>query len=626
MEVLSVVQGSQDWLAVRAQHFCASDAPVAMGVSKFKSRSDLLREKATGHTPEVDAAKQRLFDAGHAAEDAARPLVEEVIGEELYPCVGTAIVDGLALLASFDGLTMTNEIMWESKLYNDNLARDVERSELEPHYWAQLEHSLLVSGADKAYFTCTDGTPERSVGMWYESRPERRAKLIAAWKQFRDDLANYQHVEVLPAAVAAVQPSLPAVMVQTSGAISVTSNLPKFATALQEYIKTIPAKPSTDQEFADAEAACAALKKAEVALQAAEDGALATMSDVEEMRRVVADLRKLSRDTRLATEKLVAARKDSIRFEIRDEAAATFAKHIATLNEAIGRPYMPAIATDFAGVMKNKRTVQSLRDAVADEMSRAKIAANEVSERIQINMRFLRENAADHAALFPDTATIVLKAPDDLQSLVTARISEHKAAEAKREAEIVRKANIEARIRQIKSFEALALAKTTSADVLPLIEQVLALPMDGMDEFASNAQTARDFVVTRMQMLVKSLAHKEAQSAAPVAPAAETPAPATAGTVSSGYAPVTTAMRAGPAVHISPAAAKPAAPSTPPSLSLGAIGDRLGFGVTAAFLATLGFEPAARVKNSVLFHDSDFGAICRALIEHIETVAELAPA
>ena len=43
-----------------------------------------------------------------------------------------------------------------------------------------------------------------------------------------------------------------------------------------------------------------------------------------------------------------------------------------------------------------------------------------------------RDGAAEFKHLFPDTDAIVLKQPDDLQSLVAARIAEHRAAEEKR--------------------------------------------------------------------------------------------------------------------------------------------------------------------------------------------------
>lgn len=58
----------------------------------------------------------------------------------------------------------------------------------------------------------------------------------------------------------------------------------------------------------------------------------------------------------------------------------------------------------------------------------------------------------------------------------------------------------------------------------------------------------------------------------------------------------------------------------PPSLKLGDISSRLGFTVTADFLLSLGFSPAATEKNSKLFHEADFNNICAALLRHIAAV------
>jgi hypothetical protein len=202
--------------------------------------------------------------------------------------------------------------------------------------------------------------------------------------------------------------------------------------ALRAYIDRIPANPSTDQEFADCEAACKALKNAEDALENAENAALAQMTDVEQMRRIVGDLRNLARATRLEREKMVKARKESIRVEIMQEGVAAYRVHYVALNKRIGKPYMPVLPIDFAGVIKGKKTVLSLRDAVSTELARAKIAANEVADRIQVNLATLAELAGAHKALFPDTAAIVLKASDDLTALVKTRIADHEKAEAER--------------------------------------------------------------------------------------------------------------------------------------------------------------------------------------------------
>ena len=68
--------------------------------------------------------------------------------------------------------------------------------------------------------------------------------------------------------------------------------------------------------------------------------------------------------------------------------------------------------------------------------------------------------------------------------------------------------------------------------------------------------------------------------------------------------------------HVAP---KPAS-STSPSLKLGVIAERLGFTLTADFLKSLGFEPAATDRASKLYHEHDFSLICSALVKHINGV------
>lgn len=60
-----------------------------------------------------------------------------------------------------------------------------------------------------------------------------------------------------------------------------------------------------------------------------------------------------------------------------------------------------------------------------------------------------------------------------------------------------------------------------------------------------------------------------------------------------------------------------AAPAAVPTLKLGDINTRLGFTLTADFLASLGY-PATVERNARLFHESDWPAIKAALIAHIQ--------
>lgn len=603
-------QGDAAWHAARAQHFCASEASAAMGASKYTTRDALMHQKATGLTEEVNFAKQRLFDAGHEAEALARPIAERIAGVELSPIVGTLEIEGMKLLASFDGIDLMDEVIWENKLLNASLVEQVKAGELDQHYWAQLEHQLLVSGANRALFTTSDGTEDGTHHLWYESVPERRTQLIGAWKQFAADLAAYVAPEAKAApVVAAPMETLPAVSVRVDGQLAIVSNLPAFGTALRNFIDRIPAAPSTDQEFADTEAACKALKQTEDALEAAESNALAQLADVDTMRRFVADYRALARTTRLQREKLVAQRKEEIRGEIVAGGVAALSEHIAALNTRLGKSYMPTVPADFAGVIKGKRTVDSLRSAVNDELARAKIAANEIADRIQINLNTLREHASQHAFLFSDTPTIVLKAADDLTTLVKARIAEHEAKQAARleaERERIRaeehaKAQREAREAEAQRErerqeeqrqQALEAEREAQAGIAAAREDE-ALPAPLLDDLSNLAKDLKNDIVSEIDA---AQAISAAQRTAAAAPMVAPPRPAAI------------------------------APTTPPSLKLGQIAERLGFALSADFLRGLGFAPAAKVGAHGVYHEADFPHMLAALVRHIESVQTKAAA
>lgn len=431
MNIIEAAQGSSEWLAIRAQHFTASEAPAMLGLSKYKTRQALLREKATGLTEEVDANKQRLFDAGHAAEAAARPLAEAYLQEDLFPATGSADIDGLPLLASFDGLNMEETLVWENKLASVAVEAMIASGDLDGTYWPQVEQQLLVSGASRALFTACDGE-KITAQLWYESKPERRQQIIAGWKQFAEDMANYQHVEAAPAAVAAPQLQLPAVSIQVNGSIALIDNLAVFGDALTAYVGKINQKPETDQDFADLDATVKTLKIAEDALTAAENGALAQTASIDQMRRQVSQYKEIARVARLQAEKTVKAEKENRRTAIVLKASKALADHIAGLNTRLGKPYMPAAHGDFAQAIKGLKTITSIQNACDSELARCKIEANEIADRLQMNLASLCELAADHAFLFADTPVIIQKANDDLVVLIKSRIQDHTIAEERR--------------------------------------------------------------------------------------------------------------------------------------------------------------------------------------------------
>ncbi|ERH60893.1 YqaJ viral recombinase family protein [Pseudomonas simiae] len=424
MKIHNVAQGSAEWLALRAQYRTASEAPAMMGASKYQTRTDLLAAKKTGVSPDVTPSQQFIFDKGHATEAMARPLAEELIGEELYPIVAT---EG-NLLASMDGATMLGETLFEHKLWNESVVAQVKAGDLAPHYYWQLEQQLLVSGAERVIFVCSDGTPENFVHMEYRPVAGRAAQLIEGWKQFEADLVNFEIADAPSIVVGKAPDELPALRIELTGMVT-ASNLKVFEDSALAVIDSVKTTLSTDQDFADAKKAVKWCGDVEEAVSVAKKQALSQTQSIDELFSSLDRISAHARETRLKVDKLVKAQELLVKTNIKQTAELALADHIAAINKTLGKVTLPHVVSDFAGAMKNKRTIASLQDAVDTELARAKIDASQAADGIRLNLTSLAELAVDHAFLFSDVQQLVTKANDDLVTLIKFRISEHQKAE-----------------------------------------------------------------------------------------------------------------------------------------------------------------------------------------------------
>lgn len=432
MQIHNVQQGSQEWHDLRASaDGTASEAPAMMGESKYQSRDDLLQQKVTGEVKEISPHQQKIFDQGHEAEEKARPIVEGIIGEELFPVTGSIEIEGLHLLASCDGLTMLEDQGWEHKLWNQSLAESVADATLDPHYYWQLEQQLLVTGAEKILFTTSNGTEDYIVHMEYFPIPGRREQLIAGWKQFAKDLAEYQPaVKVVKPEADAIK-ELPAIIVQISGGVQ-HSNLPAFKEQALAFIESIPTELETDQDFANAEKTVKYLDESEKKIELVKKQALEQTADISELFRVMDEIKDTMRSTRLNLNKQVSSQKETRKRDMIKASQQKLDDHIADLNEGLGdtvTDYMPHIPSDFAGAIKNKRSLENMQGALNDELARAKIEANQLAEKITRNLEVFNSTTKGYEALFADKNQLVLGDSDHLELIISDRIRKHDEAQ-----------------------------------------------------------------------------------------------------------------------------------------------------------------------------------------------------
>ncbi|KQV21063.1 Heme peroxidase [Pseudomonas sp. Root329] len=513
MRIHNVAQGSEAWHALRANYFTASEAPAMMGASKQMKRTELLSAKKTGLDRDVSWWVQKyLFDKGHEAEAMARPILEARIGEDLFPIVGT---DG-DLLASLDGCTMLGETLFEHKMWNEQLAADVRASSLDPHYYWQLEQQLLVSGAEKVIFVCSDGTEDNFVSMEYTPVPGRAATLIAGWKQFQADLLDFTPVEVLPEAVGKTPESLPALRIEVTGMVT-ASNLEQFKAHSLAVFASINTELETDQHFADAEKTVKWCGDVEERLAAAKQHALSQTESIDALFRTIDEISAEARAKRLMLDKLVKARKVSIREDIVMDAAKALQTHIDQINTSLGgKARMPAVPADFAGAIKGKKSISSLRDASDSELARAKIAASQVGDSIRANLASLVELAADYVFLFNDVQQLVLKANDDLVTLTKVRISEYKKAEEEK-AEATRKRIREEELQRIADDEKAKLDASHVVEPVPIVTPASVRVAPAVHQAASKPVTAAatpsvnlQAEVFDLEALIKAVAYGQA--------------------------------------------------------------------------------------------------------------------
>ena len=506
-----LAQGTKAWHELRASvDGTASEAAAILGLSKYTTRSELLKQKATGVTPEVSPSQQRLFDKGHEVEEMARSIAEAYMNEELYPATITNEVEGLKLLASMDGLTMMGDRGWECKMWNAEFAEMVSNGIVPDTHWPQLEQQMLVSGAEKILFTVTDGTEEKREQVWYESQPERRAQVINGWKQFKADLEAYVPTEKVEKVEAEPVRELPAINYKMNG-LALESNLEAYKQAATDLVALSEKPLESDQDFADAEARQKVFTKAEKDIKDACDR---VMGEIDSIDTFVKDMRFISeqiRQARLAEGKQIKARKEELREEILNKVNQEASK---ALNEAMAKvnAKLPNINFDPFTAMKGKRTIESLQDAADTEVAKAKIQIAEFVEVAQANMLVIADNR-EFDFLFNDWAQIAFKATEDFKTLVTARIATYQAEQ---------KAKEEAQRERIRQEEQAKLQR--EAEAKARAEEQAKRDAEEKARFDAEAESNKQYVAATNQLAQEARTNeqaKEVQSKPEAQPAPE---------------------------------------------------------------------------------------------------------
>ncbi len=458
MKIHNLQQGSPEWDQFRLDHFGASEAAAMLGISNKVTRNELLHMKHTGQAKEYsDWVENKLFANGHEVEALARPIVEETIGDELFPVTCS---DG-HLSASCDGLTLDGVIAWEHKQWNEDLANKIRAGILPDEYMPQCQQILTVTGADKLIFTVSDGTEHNKVDLTVEHSIKWMNRISRGWTQFQKDLAEYKPREIAEKPEAEAIMQLPALSIQIKGEVT-TSNLPQFKEAADTFIANIKTDLQTDEDFANAEATVKFCGDTEKKIELAKNAAIAQTASIDELMRTMDHIKESMRVKRLALEKLVKTQKEAIKNKIIADAKAEYQKHTDSLHEEIKPIRWEQENPRFAEVVKNKRTLASLHNAVDTELARCKIASDAIAKDIREKLSWFKENSKGSQSLFPDISTIIANDIEYFKMVVQQRITDHDkkvAEEAQRKIDEAKASEEKAKQESIEAENRSRLAK-----------------------------------------------------------------------------------------------------------------------------------------------------------------------
>lgn len=572
MRVHDLKQGSDEWALFRLNHHGASEAAAMLGLSKRTTRSELLRIKHTGTPKEfTDWVQENILDYGHEVEARARPLVEERIGDDLYPVTCSNEDEGGRLSASCDGLTMALDTAFEHKQWNAELAASVAAGVVPDEHMPQCQQIMMITGAARVIFTVSDGTPENFVSteVWPDTAWFERIR--DGWSQFDRDLADYVLPEPQPTLVAEAVQALPAVAVQISGQISVRENFNVFEVALRDFLENkLIREPQTDQDFVDLDQQIKAMKKAEDTLNAAEAMMLAQIESVDQAKRQKDMLAKLVRDNRLMAEKLLESEKTRRRQERIEAARKAFTAHVSDLQSTLTGLRLDVAMPDFAGAIKGLKTLTSIDDKLDTALANGKIAADRQANDLRAKLAWVDGQVADYRHLLADLQQLTAKPLDDFKLAITARIDAHKKAEEAR-----MEARMEAQREKIREEEAAKLKQRQEQEQKATAAACVPEPV-AQEECQTETQSSA--------------------TSAPIACAGAEPFDVFA----------SSSVRAAPRKTI----------------KLGDINVRIApLSVTAEGLASLGFHPVSTDRAAKLYAERELLAIFRALYSVITNAA-----
>lgn len=180
MREIKLEQGSQEWLSWRKTVITATEASIIMGNNPWETlyrcwqrKLGLIEEKVSN-----DA-----MERGKRLEPEARAQFNERYCLDMVPMVVESTEFDF-LGASLDGISPTGNTLLEIKCGGAKLHAMAKNQEIPEYYLDQIQHQLLVTGAERCFYYSYDGTDGISIEVLPDPKfkEDFMPKARAFWK------------------------------------------------------------------------------------------------------------------------------------------------------------------------------------------------------------------------------------------------------------------------------------------------------------------------------------------------------------------------------------------------------------------------------------------------------------
>jgi putative phage-type endonuclease len=189
MKLINLKQRSREWLTWRSTRVCASDAPILMGHSPFKTVEQLYNEKIKC----FESTPNPWMLRGIELESVALREFEKETDLVMFPCVGEH--DNGWMAASFDGMTLEQDAVCEIKCPGKKDHLSAVNGIIPDKYKAQLQHQMFVSGVQLLFYYSFDGS--KGVTIEVKRDDEFIEIMIEKEREFWERLNENELIKIL---------------------------------------------------------------------------------------------------------------------------------------------------------------------------------------------------------------------------------------------------------------------------------------------------------------------------------------------------------------------------------------------------------------------------------------------